>query len=266
MQKSLEIEDKFFKYAVDDLSMKVCMRSHGNYTKHYESFKRIENTEVFFRKEISRRNKANVLDIGCGDGYHVCVFNTNKDVQEKASFIGIDISPTKIYIASHLAMALSFENVSFRIGSAEALEFSDDSIDIVLCSDVVEHLLCPEKCFTDIFRILKPGGVAIITTPNASYPLLKLKDYIRGNNTILTDKEEHISLKGLKEWIRISRNSGFTVSGVRRGALIFGGYPYNRHPALFSFIVIIDRLFDFIPFFKNWAEAITIKLIKLRNV
>jgi 2-polyprenyl-3-methyl-5-hydroxy-6-metoxy-1,4-benzoquinol methylase len=266
MQKSLEIEDQFFKYAVDDLSMKVRLRSHGNYTKHYESFKRIENTEVFFRKEISIRNKATVLDIGCGDGYHVCVFNTNKDVQEKASFIGIDISPMKIHIASHLARALSFENVSFRTGSAETLEFSDNSTDIVLCSDVVEHLSYPEKCFTDIFRILKPGGVAIITTPNASYPLLKLKEYIRGKNTILTDKEEHISLKGLKEWIRISKNSGFTVSDVRRGALIFGGYPYNRHPVLFSFIMLIDQILDRLPFFKNWGEAITLKLSKSGNL
>ena len=255
---------EYFDLLLDDFKKKILGRAHGNYTKHYESFKRIENTEVFFRKEISGRNKANVLDIGCGDGYHICVFNTNKDVQEKAYFIGIDISPTKIHIASHLAKALSFENVSFRIGSAEALEFSDDSTDIVLCSDVVEHLSYPEKCFADIFRILKPGGVAIITTPNASYPLLKLKEYIRGKNTILAD-EEHISLKGLKEWIRISRNSGFTVSDVRRGALIFGGYPYNRHPVLFSFIILIDQILDRLPFFKNWSEAITLKLIK-RNV
>lgn len=265
MNQNDQFNSIYFDTLLTALKGKVLERAHGNYTKHYESFKRIENTEVFFRKEISRRNKANVLDIGCGDGYHVCVFNTNKDVQEKASFIGIDISPTKIDIASHLARALSFENVSFRIGSAEALEFSDNSMDIVLCSDVVEHLSYPEKCFADIFRILKPDGVAIITTPNASYPLLKLKEYIRGKNTILAD-EEHISLKGLKEWIRISRNSGFTVSDVRRGALIFGGYPYNRHPVLFSFIMLIDQIFDQLPFFKNWSEAITLKLIKLRNI
>jgi len=264
MNQNDHFKSIYFDTLLTAFKGKVLGRAHGNYTKHYESFKRIENTEVFFRKEISRRNKADVLDIGCGDGYHVCVFNTNKDVQEKASFIGIDISPTKIDIALHLARELSFENVSFRIGSAEALEFSDNSMDIVLCSDVVEHLSYPEKCFTDIFRILKPGGVAIITTPNASYPLLKLKEYIRGKNSILAD-EEHISLKGLKEWIRISRNSGFTVSDVRRGALIFGGYPYNRHPVLFSFIILIDQIFDQLPFLKNWSEAITLKLIKLRN-
>ncbi|MFV1975015.1 MAG: hypothetical protein ACC651_04665 [Candidatus Scalindua sp.] len=74
------------------------------------------------------------------------------------------------------------------------------------------------------------------------------------------DNDEHISLKGLKEWINIARKNGFDVLNVYRGTLIFGGYRYNRYPILFAFIILIDRLIDFIPFTNNCGEAVTLNL------
>jgi len=52
------------------------------------------------------------------------------------------------------------------------------------------------------------------------------------------------------------------VRAVRRGALIFGGHAYNRRPVLFALVLLADRLLDVLPMFRNWGEAVTLKLVK----
>jgi len=49
----------------------------------------------------------------------------------------------------------------------DVLPFGDHSFDVVICKFVVEHLKTPERTFGEFARILKPGGVAVILTPNA---------------------------------------------------------------------------------------------------
>ncbi len=52
------------------------------------------------------------------------------------------------------------------VGSAEALPFQDASFDLLTCNMVVEHLCAPEKSFSEMVRVLRPGGQIIIHTPN----------------------------------------------------------------------------------------------------
>jgi ubiquinone/menaquinone biosynthesis C-methylase UbiE len=263
-QERFKVE--YFDLLLVDFKQKIMGRAHGNYSKSYESFKRINNTEILFRKALRDHHHLSVLDVGCGDGYHLCVFNTIDNVEETVRFCGIDKSEKHVEFASRVCRELQFKNINFLVGSAEALPFPVHQFDIILCSDVVEHLPYPEKCFAEMFSVLKPGGIAIVTTPNETHPLIRVGAYMRGKDTISVDDEEHISLKGMKEWIKISTNAGFNISGVRRGALIFGGYPYNRRPVLFSFIILIDQIFDRLPFLKNWGEAITLQLSKSGNL
>lgn len=50
-------------------------------------------------------------------------------------------------------------------GDVEDLPFKSNSIDVVVASEVIEHLLFPEKGMKEIHRILKPSGVAIFSVP-----------------------------------------------------------------------------------------------------
>ncbi len=52
------------------------------------------------------------------------------------------------------------------VGSAEALPFQDGSFDLLTCNMVVEHLGDPEKSFSEMVRVLRPGGQIVIHTPN----------------------------------------------------------------------------------------------------
>jgi len=267
MNRKEPFKAQSFDILLNDFKGKILAQAHGNYTKSYESYKRITNTEIFFKEALRGNHHLTVLDVGCGDGYHLFVFNTINKVTENVRFYGIDTSKWRVEFASHVCRELDFRNIYFLVGSAETLPFPDCRFDIVLCSDVVEHLSHSERCFIEMVRILKPGGIAIVTTPNATS---RIQWIIRLLNKHKIQKgaedNDHISLKGVHDWIDIARAAGFIVSKVKRGALIFGGTRYNRYPSLFAVLIFIDRLFDLIPFCTNWGEAITLKLLKSRKV
>ncbi len=262
--------EDYLDYSLGAFRRSILCRGHGNYTKSYESFKRIDSTERFFLQAIRGRHNVTVLDVGCGDGYHLFVFNTDEGVRKTVSFRGVDISGLHIEVARRVARTLGFENMQFEERPAEDLGYPNESFDVVLCSDVVEHLENPGKCLAEIFRVLMPGGTAIITTPNPSSIVVRMADWMRqiGFRPRAQGPEDdprhggHISLLGLKEWTRMAEETGFEVSAVRRGALLFGGYAYNRRPALFALLLLADRLLDALPVFRNWGEAFTMKIVK----
>lgn len=263
MNQKEHFKIEYFDLLLADFKKKILGRAHGNYSKSYESYKRFNNTEIFFREALDGRDRPTVLDVGCGDGYHACVFNTIYGMSENADIYGIDLSKSRVEFASMVCRELSFCNIRWMVGSAEMLPFSNNQFDIVLCSDVVEHLRHPDRCFAEMFRVLKPGGVAIVTTPNATTPIPRLMRWLKGPMTDQeTDHDEHISLKGAAEWMTIARAAGFSVVKVKRGALLFGGAKMNRYPCAFALSIFIDRCFDLVPFLTNCGEAITLKLGK----
>ncbi len=52
-----------------------------------------------------------------------------------------------------------------RHENIEALSFADQSFDIILSNDVLEHVNLPERAVAEIYRILKPGGEFFMTVP-----------------------------------------------------------------------------------------------------
>lgn len=250
---------------IERLRQSVLQRAFGNYTKSYEFHRRISNIEALFRSAVDGRDGCRVLDVGCGDGYHICLFNTDPGIRQRVAFTGVDVSPTDLWWAAALGHSLTYENIRLCGCSAEQLAFPASCFDVVLCSDVIEHLARPERCLAEMLRVLRPGGTAILTTPNDDSVVKTLASRLRGTPPPPAEEEQaHISTKGLRQWRRLAAEAGFRVTAIRRGALIFGGSKYNRHPFLFALVLLLDRTLDVLPFTGNWAEAITLNLVKPR--
>jgi len=264
-QKIIERSYKIFLNTIKEQAV-------GNYTKSYETYKRVQNVVKSFQDELEKKNlvECSVLDLGCGDGYHVFLLNSIPIVQKrKVSFIGIDSYDVNVSFANHIARKLNAENVNFKVGDIETdLALPETSFDIILCTDVIEHLEFSEKLIEQIRKILKHNGIAIITTPNKDNMVSKVRRLFIGKNSKnkksssaidekLENSYEHISVKGLKEWLTIFRKKGFVIEKVRRGALLFGGHSYNKHPNLFAFGIILDKILDFSYFIKSFSEAHT---------
>ncbi|MHB8384508.1 MAG: class I SAM-dependent methyltransferase [Candidatus Binataceae bacterium] len=98
-----------------------------------------------------------VADLGSGSGWTAAqIAAMGHDV------IGIDISASGVAVAQN-----AFPKVRFRRGSV--YEDLGEQFDIVVSSEVIEHLYEPRRFVANIYRSLRPGGFVILTTPYHGY-------------------------------------------------------------------------------------------------
>jgi len=106
-----------------------------------------------------------VLDLGCGSGYGAARIG-----EEAKKVEGVDVDAEAVAFARQ---RYSRENVSFsRIESGKSLPFADASFDVVLSFQVIEHVWDDGTYLKEAHRVLKPGGVMVVVTPDRAHRLL----------------------------------------------------------------------------------------------
>lgn len=99
-----------------------------------------------------------ILDIGCGAGH-----GSERLSKKYKKVYGVDISEDAIKYAKE---NWSQSNIEFKVGSALEIPFTDNYFDVVAAFEVFEHLDDWRKFLEEIKRVLKPGGMVYISTPN----------------------------------------------------------------------------------------------------
>ncbi|WP_421740921.1 class I SAM-dependent methyltransferase [Cellulomonas sp.] len=99
-----------------------------------------------------------VLDIASGSGY-----GSQLLAGSAASVIGVDVSSDAVAYASS---EHGRDNLEFRVGNAEQIPLEDDSVDVVVTFETIEHVEDYRQFVAEIDRVLAPGGIALISTPN----------------------------------------------------------------------------------------------------
>jgi len=112
----------------------------------------------------------NVLEVGCGEGRGVELLAPMAD-----NFVGID----KIHLViEHLQK--KFPEVDFRqLVIPPFTGLNDNEFDVVVSFQVIEHIKDDLEYLREIYRVLKPGGKALITTPNIKMSLSRNPWHIR---------------------------------------------------------------------------------------
>lgn len=97
-----------------------------------------------------------VLDLGSGGGFDA--FLAAREVGERGRVIGVDMTPAMVSKARHNAEKAGLKNVEFRLGEIEYLPVADGCVDVIISNCVIN--LSPDKSrvFSEVFRVLKPGG------------------------------------------------------------------------------------------------------------
>ncbi|HWB67891.1 MAG TPA: methyltransferase domain-containing protein [Mycobacteriales bacterium] len=105
-----------------------------------------------------------VLDVGCGSA-----LAADQLLDVAARYVGLDFGGHHIESAAkrHADRDAPLRRAFVR-GDGEHLPLADASVDVVVFTEVIEHLLRPELAVWEIARVLKPGGVLVMTTNNAS--------------------------------------------------------------------------------------------------
>ena len=107
-----------------------------------------------------------LLDIGCGPA---CM---EGDLLSRGfEVVGLDVSLEMLRHGLQRLRAHPFgHRCRLELGDVERLGFRDASFDAVICMGVLEYLAAYDRAISEIYRVLRPGGVAVATVPNRLSP------------------------------------------------------------------------------------------------
>jgi SAM-dependent methyltransferase len=172
---------------------------------------RVPYFELVAKTLVHEFSPRSALDVGCGAGELV-----NELRKAEVEAYGVDIS--------EYAIIRGIEDVRGYLATAdldsERLPFESNRFDLVSAFEVIEHLQTPSFLTSEINRVLKMGGVALVTTPvlwfeSSLWRLLRIQ-----NNSL------HINVHSASFWIRAFKAKGLTYLGDLDQELIV---PRNRH-------------------------------------
>jgi SAM-dependent methyltransferase len=157
----------------------------------------------------SIRGDARCLDVGCGDGRTAGLFLS----EHAGGYTGVDVSRTAVHRARHQGLDARL------IEDPAELPFADGSFDAVACLEVLEHLVAPLSTAQELHRVLRPGGVILVTVPNIVYWRRRLDYALIGRWNPLGDalsvpepwRDPHLRFFTLKALRRMIERAGFEV-------------------------------------------------------
>jgi SAM-dependent methyltransferase len=113
--------------------------------------------------------KGDVLEIGCGEGRGVELLAPLSN-----SYTAIDKIPSVVE-----KLQANHPDYSFEVGTIPPLPYRDGQFDVVVSFQVIEHIQNDDLYLAEINRVLKPGGIALISTPNIKRTLSRNPWHIR---------------------------------------------------------------------------------------
>lgn len=252
-----------------------------SYTRAYFHWKKTRGVRDLFKKEIRKRPAPlKVLDVGCGFGQYVFILNQEFAQDKDLEFHGVDIDPLNVYYCGLRKEKYRAANLSFSQGNAEALNIAANSFDIIVSTELLEHLQEPGRALAEFCRVLRPDGLLIITTPNGSNLMTKALNTLKRVSWGKAAQKEsadsaglaregtrqsgygHISVKGLREWLRILSESGFKTERIKRGSLLLGTSRQDARRVVGSLLILAEVILDNLPFLRNLSEDVIISARK----
>ena len=143
---------------------------------NYIAFPPALERKAFIGKHFSRFNeKSHFCDLGFGPGV-LTAFILQQNASWKVD--GVDVSQHCLYHAQRLlAKKEGLERSELSVADVRTLPYPDDTFDVVIAVEVLEHIPDPEAGLSEAIRVLKPGGYAITALPVQLPLLMHLYDF-----------------------------------------------------------------------------------------
>ena len=188
---------------------------HSSSVLQTHNWRTIMNSVPFIRPHI--KPDMTILDIGCGPGSISVDFARHVP---QGHVTGIEYTPEPLEQARHLAASEGITNITFQIGDIHALDFPDNSFDIVHVHQVLQHIADPVQALREMRRVAKPNGGIVAARESAQYVWYPENAGIQS----WWDLTEKLSLaKGCNacpgRYIHVwAREAGFDPGRIQKGA------------------------------------------------
>jgi len=196
-----------------------------------------------------------VLDIACGEGYGSSILAASA-----VSVVGVDVSSDAV---AHAERIYSFKNLRFQKGDCRSIPLKAGAVDVVVSFETIEHLEEHEEFMLEIRRVLKPGGLLIISSPNREKyegrgveknPFHKKELSQMEFAALMRNHFRHVALLEQKlvagsslELSAGNERVDATTRGHFRGGLVGGEFVYGAPMGLYAVAVCSDVKLPVLP-------------------
>ncbi|MGM0595563.1 MAG: class I SAM-dependent methyltransferase [Myxococcota bacterium] len=200
---------------------------------------RLERLELIFRYKyralVASRIKPEmtkggaVLDLGAADG--LTLLEIQKHLKAKEA-LGIELS-------AQLATAAQKNGARVIKGDVQTLpsQVKSDHYDLVTALAVLEHLEDPLSCLFEVERVLKPGGILVVSAPNPFW------DRVAGITRIHKEEEHHQTIITPRVFKNLVKKTSLEYKGYKPFMLVFTAFlPYLKIFPNLKLVELIDFL------------------------
>jgi ubiquinone/menaquinone biosynthesis C-methylase UbiE len=138
------------------MAKETAVYTHGHHESVLRShrWRTVQNSAAYLVEHL--RRGATVLDVGCGPG------TITADLAERVApgrVIAVDHSDDVLAEARRVAADHRLDNVEFGVADVHALDYADDTFDVVHAHQVLQHVSDPVQALREMRRVCRPGGV-----------------------------------------------------------------------------------------------------------
>lgn len=160
------------------------------------------------------------LDAGCGNGRYF-----NMLTGHVSRIIGVDFSKDMLSMARSKVDNLPVGQAGVLFGDLTRLPFRESSFDLIVSIEVLEHVSNWEQAVLEFYRLLKPGGSLILSTPN-KFSMYGLTRY--ASRLFIKSENPCDQWKTYFELRSVMRRAGFSITGVRGVCYLPGDLSYYQ--------------------------------------
>lgn len=203
------------------------------------------------------------LDAGCGNGRDFIIL-----LEHIQTIVGIDFSQGMVAKAKIKAgRVLEGQHIHLAMADVTRIPLRNSSFDFIACSEVLEHVPDWKKALLEFHRLLKPGGMLIVSTPNR-ISMYGLTRYL--GRLLIGTKHPYDKWKSYRELRNALRAAGFEIIDAKGSCYLPGDISYYQ--PFKSIIVQLLRPFHLLDKtisgrwpFKLFGYGITVKCKKRHN-
>lgn len=159
---------------------------------------------VFQHLLATTKTPKTILEVGCAGGHLSAMLS---GLYPKAKITGIDVYKDAVNEATE-----RYPQLTFKVADAHKLPFKDNTFDLIVCSETIEHVVDPPKVLWEIRRVMKKDGAALIEMDSGS-PLFRIIWWIWSNlGKGQVWKHAHLHPFTARELDTQIRDAGFIVT------------------------------------------------------